>query len=91
MGMKYCKRKIPRLKNSLLDNELWSVEGSSCTAKRLGQILKPEMYKQFYRCLLQELILPNSSNLDLSSKGYCSESIIFSTIPYSLFFIFQFI
>ena len=63
MGMKYCKRKIPRLRKSLfkssylipclrknqekLDNEMWSVERSNCTVKRLGQILKPEILKNF--------------------------------------------
>ena len=65
MGMKYCERKIPRLRKSLLkvvisfpvferirkklDNEMWSVERSSFTAKRLGQILKPEIFKKFYQ------------------------------------------
>ena len=58
MGMKYCKIKIPRFRKTLLqvvisfpvfkrirkklDNELWSVERSGCTAKHLGQISKPE-------------------------------------------------
>ena len=56
MGMKYCKRKIPRFRKTLfkssylipcirenqvkLDNELWSVERSNCTALHLGQISK---------------------------------------------------
>ena len=63
MGMKYCKRKIPRLRKSLFkssylvpcirenqeefDNEMWSVERSSYTIERLGQILKLEIIKKF--------------------------------------------
>ena len=63
MGMKYCKRKIPRLRKFLLkvvisfpvirenqeelDNEMWGVERSSCTTNALGQILKPEIIKKF--------------------------------------------
>ena len=65
MGMKYCEREIPRIRKSLLkvvisflvferirkklDNEMWSVERSSFTAKHLGQILKPELFKKFYQ------------------------------------------
>ena len=53
MGMKYCKRKIPRLRKLLLkvvisfpvirenqeelDNEMWSVERSSCTTIALDR------------------------------------------------------
>ena len=53
MGMKYCKRKIPRLRKSVLkvvisfpiirenqeelDNEMWSVERSSCTTNSLDR------------------------------------------------------
>ena len=84
MGIKYCERKIPRLRKTLLkvvisfpvfdrirkklDNEMWSVERSSCTAKHLGQILKPEMIKKFYQYELQELILHYSSILDVFSE-----------------------
>ena len=65
MGMKYCKRKIPRLRKSFLkvvisfpvirenqeelDNEMWSVERSNCTTNALGQILKLEIIKKFYQ------------------------------------------
>ena len=65
MGMKYCKRKIPRLRKSFLkvvisfpvmrenqeelDNEMWSVERSNCATNALGQILKLEIIKKFYQ------------------------------------------
>ena len=59
MGMKYCKRKIPRLRKFFflkkkkvvisfpvirenqeeLDNEMWSVERSSCTTNALDRFL----------------------------------------------------
>ena len=55
MGMKYCKRKIPRLRKSLLkvvisfpvirenqeelDNEMWSVERSNCATNALDRFL----------------------------------------------------
>ena len=58
MGMKYCKRKIPRLRKFLLkvvisfpvirenkeecDNEMWSVERSSCTTIALDRFLNLE-------------------------------------------------
>ena len=65
MGMKYCKRKIPKLRKSLLkvvisfpvirenqeelDNEMWSVERSSCTINALDRFLKLEIIKKFYQ------------------------------------------
>ena len=55
IGMKYCKRKIPRLRKFLLkvvisflvirenqeecDNEMWSVERSICTTIALDRFL----------------------------------------------------
>ena len=63
MGMKYCKRKIPRLRKFLLkvvisfplirenqeerDNEMWSVERSSCTTLALDRFFKLEIFKNF--------------------------------------------
>ena len=94
MGMKYCKRKIPRSRKTLLkvvisfpvferirkklDNELWSVERSSCTAKNLGQISKPGVIKNFYQYSLQELIIHYSSNLDVFSERQLSRVHLFS-------------
>ena len=74
MGMKYCKRKIPRFRKFLLkvvisfpviqenqeecDNEMWSVERSSCTTVALDRFLKKlEIIKNFYQHYLQELIV----------------------------------
>ena len=66
MGMKYCKRKIPRSRKFLLkvvisfpvirenqeelDNELWSVERSSCTIIALDRFFKLEIIKKFIQC-----------------------------------------
>ena len=63
MGMKYCKIKIPRLRKFLLkvvisfpvirenqkelDNEMWSVERSSCTTNALDRFFKLEIIKKF--------------------------------------------
>ena len=64
MGMKYCKRKIPRLRKFLLkvvisfpvirenqeelDNENVECEEIQLHYKCLGQILKLEIIKKFY-------------------------------------------
>ena len=63
MGMKYCKRKIPRLRKFLLkvvisfpvipenqeegDNEMWSVERSSYTTIALDRFSKLEIFNDF--------------------------------------------